>query len=240
MTGRLLEVCVDDAAGLRAAIRGGADRIELCSGLALGGLTPSVGLMRLAARMGVPAYAMIRPRAGDFVFCDDEIDLMIADIEAARGAGLSGVVLGASLCDGALDRGALARLRRAAAGLGTTLHRAFDLAGPRFEGALETAVELGFERVLTSGGAPSAPEGLAVLERLFERARGRIAIMPGAGVDAATLPALLARLPIREAHASCSAPARIRSNEAARLGFAGAGERATDEAAVRALKAALG
>ncbi|WP_280137568.1 copper homeostasis protein CutC, partial [Aureimonas sp. AU40] len=121
----------------------------------------------------------------------------------------------------------------------TTLHRAFDLAGPDFETALEEAIDLGFERVLTSGGARSAPDGISVLDRLFERAGGRIAIMPGSGVTPATLPGLLGRLPIQEVHASCSAPATLRSPAAERLGFAGEGDRRTDEATVRALKAVL-
>ncbi|WP_019998286.1 copper homeostasis protein CutC [Aureimonas ureilytica] len=236
---RRLEVCVDDPAGLEAAIRGGADRIELCSALALGGLTPSLGFMRLARALPVPAYAMIRPRAGDFCFSPREADLMVRDIAAVREAGLAGVVLGAGRADGRLDLRLLERLLRAADGLGTTLHRAFDLAGPAFEAALEEAIRLGFERVLTSGGARTAPEGLPVLARLMERAEGRITVMPGSGITPQTLPALLSRLPIVEVHASCALPVPVRSPAAERLGFCDAGERRTDEAVVRALKALL-
>lgn len=236
---RRLEVCVDDPSGLEAAVRGGADRIELCSALALGGLTPSVGFMQMAGALALPVYAMIRPRAGDFCFSPDEADLMERDIAAARDAGLAGVVLGAGLPDGRLDVGLLERLLRAAEGLGTTLHRAFDLAGPNFDAALEEAIRLGFERVLTSGGARTALEGLPVLERLMERAEGRITIMPGSGITAATLPGLMARLPLIEVHASCSKPMPVRSAAAERLGFASSKERRTDEGAVRALKALL-
>ncbi|HCO54934.1 MAG TPA: copper homeostasis protein CutC, partial [Pelagibacterium sp.] len=119
----ILEICVDDAAGLAAAISGGADRIELCSSLALGGLTPTPGLMALAATSPIPVYAMIRPRAGDFVFSRDDVATMETDIDAARSAGLSGVVLGATHPDGRLDTAILERLVTRASGLGLTLHR---------------------------------------------------------------------------------------------------------------------
>ncbi|MGL6211569.1 MAG: copper homeostasis protein CutC, partial [Paracoccaceae bacterium] len=123
----ILEVCVDTVAGLEAAVAGGADRIELCTGLALGGLTPSAGLMRHAAGCGVPVMAMIRPRAGDCVWSEAELLAMEADIAAAQAAGLAGAVLGASMPDGCLDRVALARLVQAAQGMDLTLHRCFDL-----------------------------------------------------------------------------------------------------------------
>lgn len=236
---RRLEVCVDDPAGLAAALRGGADRIELCSALALGGLTPSLGFMQQASALALPVYAMIRPRAGDFCFSPDEADLMERDIAATREAGLAGVVLGAGRADGRLDLPLLERLVRVADGLETTLHRVFDLTGPDFDAALEEAIGLGFERILTSGGARTAPEGLAALARLMERADGRIVVMPGSGVTAATLPGLMARLPIREVHASCSRPMPVRSAAAERLGFASPAERRTDEDTVRALKALL-
>ncbi|MFN5999549.1 MAG: copper homeostasis protein CutC, partial [Paracoccaceae bacterium] len=111
-----LEVCVDSAEGLAEAVAGGADRIELCAGLALGGLTPSAGLIALAAGCGVPVVAMIRPRAGDFVWSETEVAMMEAEIAAARAAGLAGVVLGASLPDGRLDVPVLQRLVAATRG----------------------------------------------------------------------------------------------------------------------------
>ena len=155
----LLEVCVDSAEGLAAAIGGGADRIELCSSLELGGLTPSFGLMRFAARQPLPVYAMIRPRAGDFVFDANELAIMRDDIAMARESGLAGVVLGASRSDGRLDADMLAELVGHSYGMGLTLHRAFDCAGPDFGDALDLAIGLGFERILTSGGAASAVGG---------------------------------------------------------------------------------
>jgi len=123
----LLEVCVDDIAGLEAAIEGGADRIELCSALALGGLTPSPGLMSAAQRSPVPCYAMIRPRAGGFVYSAAEIDIMTNDIYFAASSGLAGVVFGASLPDGRLDAETLITLSNAIGSMPRTLHRAFDL-----------------------------------------------------------------------------------------------------------------
>ena len=160
----LVEVCLDSAEGLAEAVAGGADRIELCAALAVGGLTPSAGLMQAAARCPVPVLAMIRPRAGDFVFSPAEVAIMLADIAAARAAGLAGVVLGASLPGGRLDRAILARLTDAASGLDLTLHRAFDLV-PDIAPAIELAADLGFRRILTSGQAATAAEGRAGLER---------------------------------------------------------------------------
>lgn len=225
-----LEVCVDCAEGLAAAVEGGADRIELCSALELGGLTPSTGLMRAAAGVEVPVYAMIRPRAGGFVFSTADVGVMRADIAAARGAGLSGVVLGASRPDGRLDEAVLADLAEAATGLGMTLHRAFDLA-PDVAGAVELAVRLGFRRILTSGGAATAAQGVARLRETLAAAWGRVSVMPGAGITAETVGALRG-LPVIEVHASCS-----EAGPAAAPGFGA--PRRTSAAKVRALKAAL-
>lgn len=231
-----LEVCVDDPCGLAAALSGGADRIELCSALGLGGLTPSPGLMALAAECAVPVLAMIRPRAGGFVWSEPELAVMEADIAATRRAGLAGVVIGASLPDGRLDGAALARLVRAAGELQVTLHRAFDLV-PDPDEALETAVALGITRILTSGGARRAADGVAGLARAFARAAGRIGILPGSGITPESL-LQLAGLPLREVHASCSVPAP-QDARAAAFGFVAPGARRTDAAAVRALRHSL-
>jgi copper homeostasis protein len=233
----LLEVCIDDLAGLEAAIDGGADRIELCSALALGGLTPSRGLMEVAATFDIPANAMIRPRAGDFVYSEEEIDVMTADIAAARDAGLAGVVLGASLPDGRLDRFVLETLARAAKGLDLTLHRAFDLV-PDIAEAVEIAIKLGFTRILTSGGARTAIEGRDGLARAIATASGRISIMPGSGVSAENAAAFLA-LGVTELHASCSAPAVAIGGRLLDFGFQSGTARRTDVEKVRALKQAM-
>lgn len=232
----LLEVCVEDAQGLQAAINGGAGRVELCSALALGGLTPSPGLMAEAARSPIPVMAMIRPRAGGFVWSAEDLRQMKADIAAARHAGLAGVVLGASRPDGRLDEWLLTTLLNEADGMDTTLHRCFDLTPDKAQ-ALETAVHLGFSRILTSGGAQTAPEGAQALGGLFQQAAGRITLMPGAGIRPETLPALC-HLPLREVHASCSMP-EPEAPEIAAMGFGPPARRVTSEPAVRALVAAL-
>jgi copper homeostasis protein len=226
----VLEVCVDCAEGLEAAIAGGADRIELCAALAVGGLTPSRGLMQFAAGCGVPVFAMIRPRAGDFVFSKDDLAVMRSDIAAARAAGLAGVVLGASTPEGRLDETVLADLAGEASGMQMTLHRAFDLV-PEIAEALDVAMKLGFDRVLTSGGAATVTDGLVRLRETFRLAEGRIGILPGSGVSADTV-SVLKGLPLREVHASCSVEGMPTP-----LGFGA--PRRTDAPRVAALKAAL-
>jgi len=234
----LLEVCVDTAEGLAAAIVGGADRVELCSVLELGGLTPYTGLMALAGRAPVPVRAMIRPRAGDFVFTAGDLEIMLGDIEAARQAGLAGVVLGASLPDGRLDIEKLERLVDEAGELPKTLHRAIDLV-PDFAEAVELAIALGFDTILTSGRASSALEGIADLELAQRVAEGRITIMAGAGINAVTAPQILGRAPLGAVHGSCSEPAQPDSEPAQRLGFVSQSRRVTSLDKVVALKAAL-
>lgn len=233
----LLEVCVADAESLDAAVEGGADRIELCSALELGGLTPSPGLMRHAASAPVPVYAMIRPRSGDFVFDQREAGIMLADIEAVREAGLAGVVLGASLPDGRLDTRLLAELMASSTGLGRTLHRAFDLV-PDLAEAVDTAIDLGFERVLTSGRAPTAAEGLEDLARTHALAAGRIGVMPGSGIRPAMISALAGALPLTQVHASCAVP-HPQQERAVRFGFTPPNRRMTTADEVRALRKAL-
>ena len=233
-----LEVCVDDADGLYAAIEGGADRIELCAALSVGGLTPNPGLMALAGPPPVPVYAMIRPRPGDFIFSTADLDVMRRDIDAARDAGLAGVVLGASLADGRLDASMLIKLTGHAAGLGMTLHRAFDLV-PDFAEAMEAAVELGFERILTSGGAKSAPQAIDRLTEIIERAAGRLSIMPGSGVTLDTVDALLGKLAVGEVHSSCSVREPAQDPRLVEMGFVSADRRRTDADTVRAMKAKL-
>jgi len=234
----LLEICVEDSAGLAAAIDGGADRIELCSALSIGGLTPSAGLMLEAGRKPLPSFAMIRPRAGNFVWSDDDIAVMRDDIDMARRAGLAGVVLGASLPDGRLDRECLAMLVRHAGGLGLTLHRAFDLV-PDWQEAIDAAVDLGFERILTSGGATSAIDGADEMERLISIAAGRISIMPGSGINPKTVSALIPRLPVGEIHASCATAVAQDNERLVALGFSPPSPRRTDRATIAALKALL-
>lgn len=234
--GVTLEVCVDSAEGLAQAVAGGADRIELCAALALGGLTPSAGLIAAAARCGLPVVAMIRPRAGDFVWSEAEVAMMEAEIAAVRAAGLAGVVLGASQPDGRLDAPVLRRLVEVARGMDLVLHRCIDLA-PDMEAALEQAVSLGFRRILTSGGAVTAEAGAARIALLLARAAGRITVMPGSGVTPDNAQ-LFKGLGIAEIHASCSASIPV-GGRAVELGFAPPVLRQTDADAVRALRRAL-
>ena len=201
----LLEVCVDTIAGAKAAMRGGAGRVELCSALSEGGLTPSFGLMQAASALDIPCYAMIRPRSGLFGFSTDDIDIMCADIRAARSAGLAGVVLGVQDDTGGLDVPVLARLMAEADGLGTTLHRVIDVV-PDPLVALDQAIELGFERVLTSGAQPFAPDGVGLIRQMVARAKGRISVMPGCGLTAENVGAVVAATGVTEVHASCAMP----------------------------------
>ncbi|WNG40166.1 copper homeostasis protein CutC [Archangium violaceum] len=233
-----LEVCVDDVAGLVSAAAGGADRIELCAGLEMGGITPSRGLMARAAALDLPVLAIIRPRAGDFVYDAATLDVMRTDIDTAREAGLAGVVLGASRPDGRLDEDALATLIAHAAGLEVALHRAFDLVPDPLE-ALETAVSLGFARILTSGGSATALAGAETIAAVTRASAGRISIMPGSGVRPDTVSELLAKTGAREVHASCSAPHVLTDPRVAALGFGPPLARRTDRATVEALRHAL-
>ena len=233
----VLEICVDTPDGLDTAVAAGADRIELCAALDSGGLTPAPGLIAAARGCGVPVYAMVRPRAGSFTFGAVDRDAMLADIAAVRAAGLAGVVLGASRADGTLDAEMLASLCAAATGLGRTLHRAFDLV-PDQRAALETAVRLGFERILTSGGALSALDGQGSLATLVAAADGRLTIMAGGGVRPDNVLALVRTTGIAEVHASArrafpSDPGLVRWGFAAEYHFA------TDGATILALRQAL-
>jgi len=230
----ILEVPVDTPSGLAAAHAGGASRIELCAALSEGGLTPSMGLMTEAARLPLPVHAMIRPRAGLFRFDAAEAEVMVADIRAARAAGLAGVVIGAQAASGGLDIPLLGRLAAEAGPLSVTLHRVIDVV-PDPLGALDAAVALGLHRILSSGGAATAWDGRDRLATLVARAAGRIAIMAGAGVAPDHAPRLVAETGVTELHASCSEPVPA----PVPLGFAPPGLRRTSEARVRALVSAL-
>jgi len=222
-----LEICVDTPDDLLTAAQAGVDRIELCSALALGGLTPTPGLIGLARSVAVPVYVMIRPRGGDFCYSLAELDVMHREIEAIRQAGLAGVVFGVATFDGALSTEAMTALSRTAQGLGRTLHRVVDeLADP--VGAVRTAVDLGFERILTSGGADKAPQGLTTIRSMIQEARSEIEIMAGSGVTAAAVPDLAAA-GVRSFHASC-----------AHKGLSRVGHQTIDPAALQTLQTAIG
>jgi copper homeostasis protein len=236
-----LEVCVDSIAGLDIAVESGADRIELCSALDLAGLTPSRGLMALAAAKDLPCYVLIRPRAGDFCYGRREIDVMRGDIDSVRSMRLAGVVIGASLSDGTLDEETLRELLEHADGLPAVLHRAFDLV-PDFQTALEAAIRLGFKRVLTSGGAPEAVDGSAVIGKLVEQARDRIEVMAGAGLSPENVAQFVRATRVPAVHASCRSVVHnsnsASASRAAVLGFVPA-QRTTDAKVVMAMVESL-
>ncbi|MDB5524954.1 MAG: Cytoplasmic copper homeostasis protein cutC [Rhizobium sp.] len=234
----LLEVCVDNVAGLEAAIDGGADRIELCSALAVGGLTPSAGLMSAAQRSPIPCYAMIRPRAGDFIYSNAELDIMTNDIYFAASSGLAGVVFGASLPDGRLDSEALIALSNAIGDLPRTLHRAFDLV-PDMAEAIELAIDCGFERILSSGRAENALDGIDDLVEAIRISGDHISIMPGGGVNLETIDAILSRAEAREVHSSCSSMVTASNRHLVTLGFSEPATKQTDAKMVRAMKSRL-
>jgi copper homeostasis protein len=229
----LLEVCVDTPAGLAAAVAGGADRIELCAALALQGLTPAPGLMALAAKAPIPIYPMIRPRNGDFCYDAGDLDAMRRDIDAVREYGLAGVVIGANRPDGELDLAVLGKLVEHSKGLGMSLHRSFDLVADQ-AAALEIAIDLGFERVLTSGGALTAQAGAERIAALVQQAAGRIGILAGAGVKPGNLAELVKRTGVREVHGSFSGPipGAEPGSKLGEMGFAPPELRDTDQAAV--------
>lgn len=233
--GPVLEVCVDDTEGLSQALIGGAERIELCAALALGGLTPSPGLIEAARQAPVPVFAMIRPRAGDFCYTEADLRTAETEIAAIRAAGLSGVVLGATTPQGGLDISALARFKAACAGLPMVLHRAIDVVSDT-DAALDHAIELGFCRVLTSGGAPRAIDGCDTLRQMAKRAAGRITIMAGGGVCAENAADLLAT-GIDDLHGSCSVP-HTQTSDLSALGLAPS-RAVTSAAKVRALRDAM-
>lgn len=230
-----LEVCVDTIDGVRAAQIGGADRVELCAALSEGGLTPSLGLMRAAAEVGVPSYAMIRPRAGLFQFDRDELAIMRADAMAARDAGLAGIVIGIQDTDGTLDAEAMRPLMDV--GLPVTLHRVIDVV-PDWRAGLDIAMDLGIERVLTSGGAARAVDGIPRIAQMVAHVDGALSVMAGSGVTAQNAAALVDQTGVSEVHASC---AKTAAGDPAFSNFDPAGGRkVTDAEAVAALIGAIG
>ena len=205
MTNITLEVCVDTPDDAATAASAGAGRIEICSSLEIGGVTPGPGLVRSATACNIPVFAMIRPRAGDFDYSAAEIDSMVTDIEFFLDCGVSGFVFGVLDSRGRLEERSLEKLIASCDGMPTTLHRAFDHCSDPLQ-SLEVAVQLGFDRILTSGASPTANAGLPLLKKLFAKADGRIIIMPCGDVTPATVDRLLDNLPVQEIHASCKSP----------------------------------
>jgi copper homeostasis protein len=193
MTTLQLEICAETLQACVAAREGGADRIELCSDLVEGGVTPSHGLIRRAILEGkLPVHVMLRPRAGNFVYSAAEFDVICSDLQHAAQLGAAGVVCGILREDNTVHEARTAKLAKLAGPMEVTFHRAFDYAS-NLEQALEDVIACGCGRVLTSGGKPSAGEGEDALAALAEQARGRIRIAAGGGITVPIAARLLAR-----------------------------------------------
>lgn len=185
------EVCIDSLDGALAADKYGADRVELCSAHEVGGLTPSIGLAKVCIEKSNQAvYAMVRPEAGGFVYSSESIAIMKTDILAFADAGVAGVVFGVLDGDNNIDLKANAQLVEVAKsrGIKTVFHRAFDMCSDPIKG-LDQIIEMGFDRLLTSGQEATAIDGLGLIEKLVKRADGRIEVMAGSGVNASNVEA---------------------------------------------------
>jgi copper homeostasis protein len=200
----VVEICVQGIESALAAQEGGADRVELCEDLAVGGVTPSAGTIAFACRrLTIPVHVLIRPRGGDFAYTEAEFEVMRHDIQVARSLGAAGVVLGLLDPAGAIDRERTARLIEAARPRSITLHKAFDHAADSIE-ALGDLIGLGVERVLTSGGMAKAVDGLDRLVALNHRAAGRVIIMAGGRITEGDIPTLT-DAGLREIHVGSAA-----------------------------------
>ncbi len=201
----LLEICIDSVESALNAQAGGADRVELCSALFEGGLTPSAGLLEVVRdRVKLSVAAMIRPRGGDFCYGDDEFAVMECDIVMAKELGADVIVLGLLNPDGTIDTRRTERLIELARPLPVTFHRAFDMAGGDPFEALEAVIDTGATRLLTSGQERTAVEGMDLIAELVQKAGDRLIIMPGGGVTERNLEKILRHTGAREIHGSAS------------------------------------
>ena len=244
----ILEICVDSLASARAAIAGGADRLELCSALSIGGLTPYTSLLRqIRAESDIPVRCLMRPRAGDFLYTAEEITMMAGQIRELKDLGANGFVIGCLTPDGDLDKAAMAPLIEAARGCGLTLHRCIDVSRNPCETYLE-AGKLGIDTVLTSGGAGNCTAGKETIGRMLalqESGQGS-QVLVGAGVNAKVIAAFRAEFPNATAF-HMSGKTDIESGmrfrrEGVPMGIPGFDEwhiQQTSEDSVRAAKAAL-
>lgn len=196
-----IEVCCADLQSVQAAVEGGAHRVELCQALEVDGLTPSEAMMESAIDMGIPVQVLIRPRNGNFVYDKNEVQSMIKDIRLAKRLGANGVVIGALTPDGNVDAETVSRLIDEAENLSITFHRAFDVCTKPFD-ALEQIISLGCHRLLTSGQAPTAEQGIPLLRKLVEQSADRIIIMPGAGINPQNAHRILSETGANEIHGS--------------------------------------
>ena len=205
---RKIEVCCASLDEAREAQAGGAVRIELCSALGAGGITPSAGTIEAVARaadLTLDVNVLIRAREGSFLYTPDEVEIMVRDIELCRREGVHGVVIGALTADGEIDLGACRRMVEAAQGMSVTFHRAFDVCRDP-ERALEQIIALGCERLLTSGQEATAEAGTPLIARLVAQAAGRIIVMPGAGIRPGNIAAIEKATRASEFHSTARGP----------------------------------
>ena len=203
----MVEVCANGVESCIAAQEGGADRVELCAGIPEGGTTPSYGEIKVARRVLTTTrlHVIIRPRGGDFLYTDLEVERMAADIAVCHELGVDGVVFGCLNADGTFDIEKNRYLMECSRGMSVTCHRAFDRAvNP--EQALETVIDLGFDRILTSGQQPKAIQGAALLAKLHRQAVGRIILMAGSGVTEQNIRELQEKTGLHEFHFSGREP----------------------------------
>ena len=178
----IIEIATTDYSTTAAAVQGGADRIELCTALSEGGLTPSFGLISQCRKdFEIALFPIIRPRGGDFLYSDAEFSIMLEEVKLCRRLQCDGIVVGLLQSDGSIDIKRTTMLVEAAYPMEVTFHRAFDRCRDPFEG-LEAIIEAGCQRILTSGQQPAAPDGAALIKELMDAASGRIIMMPGSGV----------------------------------------------------------
>lgn len=200
----LVEVCVDSVASAVAAERGGAARVELCSDLLEGGITPSAGLIAtVRSKISIGVHPIIRPRPGDFLYSDLEIQIMRRDIEAAKQLGVDGVVLGILDKNGDVDVEHTHELVELARPLSVTFHRAFDMSSDLGR-ALDSVCQTGADRILTSGGEQTCIEGIDVITKLVKASDGRISIMAGGGIGHRDALNIVERTGVREIHVGLS------------------------------------
>lgn len=196
------EVCAGTIASCLAAQEGGADRVELCTGLSEGGLTPSFAMIELARNLlQIKLHVIIRPRGGDFLYSPLELDIMEKDIQNARRLGADGVVFGCLNKKGDIDKEATLRLRIAADDMSTTFHRAFDCCRDPYQ-SIEQLIEYKFDRILTSGQESSAAVGIPMLRTLHKEAKGRIQLLAGCGVNEENIVDIYTLTNIEEYHFS--------------------------------------
>ena len=207
-----VEICVGDVASAIAAESGGADRVELCDNLAVGGTTPSAGtIAESCRRLSIPVHVLIRPRGGDFIYSEPEIAVMRHDIVVAKTLGAAGVVLGVLTHEAAIDRELTAELVALARPLCVTFHKAFDQTHEPLE-ALDILIALGIERVLTSGSRPTALEGIENLANLVDRAGDQIAVMAGGRLSTSNLENIIRQSRVSEVHLGSAASRTIESS----------------------------